>query len=59
MRGLAARLGVSKPVITRALDTMGGLKLVARHRDETDRRKTSWWPGPLTGHYSWNGSVTP
>ena len=35
---IAARLGVSKPVITRALDTMGGLKLVARHRDETDRR---------------------
>ncbi|MCG6114359.1 MAG: MarR family winged helix-turn-helix transcriptional regulator [Mesorhizobium sp.] len=38
VRGLAARLGVSKPVITRALDTMGALKLVARHRDETDRR---------------------
>jgi len=38
VRGLAARLGVSKPVITRALDTMGSLKLVARHRDETDRR---------------------
>lgn len=38
VRGLAARLGVSKPVITRALDTMGGLKLVSRHRDEGDRR---------------------
>lgn len=38
VRGLAARLGVTKPVITRALDTMGGLKLVARHRDENDRR---------------------
>jgi DNA-binding MarR family transcriptional regulator len=38
VRGLAARLGVSKPVITRALDTMGGLKLVSRHRDEKDRR---------------------
>jgi len=38
VRGLAARLGVSKPVITRALDTMGELKLVSRHRDELDRR---------------------
>jgi DNA-binding MarR family transcriptional regulator len=38
VRALAARLGVSKPVITRALDTMGGLKLVARTRDELDRR---------------------
>lgn len=38
VRGLAAKLGVSKPVITRALDTMGALKLVSRHRDEHDRR---------------------
>ena len=38
IRGLAARLGVSKPVITRALDTMGALDLVSRHRDEADRR---------------------
>lgn len=38
VRGLAARLGVTKPVITRALDTMGGLGLVARHRDDKDRR---------------------
>jgi len=38
IRGLAARLGVTKPVITRALDTMGALKLVSRHRDELDRR---------------------
>lgn len=38
VRGLAARLGVTKPVITRALDTMGELKLVSRHRDEADRR---------------------
>jgi DNA-binding MarR family transcriptional regulator len=33
VRGLAARLNVTKPVITRALDTMGALKLVSRHRD--------------------------
>jgi len=38
VRGLAARLGVTKPVITRALDTMGTLKLVSRHRDALDRR---------------------
>lgn len=38
VRGLAERLGVTKPVITRALDTMGALKLVSRHRDENDRR---------------------
>ncbi len=38
VRGLAARLGVSKPVITRALDTMGALKLISRQRDEQDRR---------------------
>jgi DNA-binding MarR family transcriptional regulator len=38
IRGLAARLGVTKPVITRALDTMGRLGLVTRRRDEADRR---------------------
>lgn len=38
VRGLAARLNVTKPVITRALDTLGGLKLVTRERDASDRR---------------------
>ncbi|MFT3989166.1 MarR family transcriptional regulator [Aestuariivirga sp.] len=38
VRGLAAKLGVSKPVITRALDSMGKLDLVTRRRDEADRR---------------------
>ena len=38
VRGLAEKLGVTKPVITRALDTMGALKLVSRHRDERDKR---------------------
>ena len=38
VRGLAQQLGVTKPVITRALDTMGKLGLVTRRRDETDRR---------------------
>ena len=38
VRGLAAKLKVTKPVITRALDTMGKLDLVSRRRDEHDRR---------------------
>ncbi len=38
VRGLAKRLGVTKPVITRALNTMGRHDLVDRRRDENDRR---------------------
>lgn len=38
VRGLASQLNVTKPVITRALDTMGKLGLVSRRRDEHDRR---------------------
>lgn len=38
VRGLAQKLVVSKPVITRALDSMGKLGLVTRRRDETDKR---------------------
>jgi DNA-binding MarR family transcriptional regulator len=38
VRDLAKKLGVSKPVITRALDSMGKLELVSRRRDEKDRR---------------------
>ena len=38
VRGLAAKLNVTKPVITRALDTMGSLDLVSRRRDDSDRR---------------------
>ena len=38
VRGLAAKLGVTKPAITRALDTMGERGLVDRRRDERDRR---------------------
>lgn len=38
VRGLAATLNVTKPVITRALDTMGEMGLVDRVRDERDRR---------------------
>ncbi len=38
VRGLAAKLKVTKPVITRALDSMGKMELVTRRRDEADRR---------------------
>ena len=38
VRALAARLSVTKPVITRALDTMGRQGLIARKRDPADRR---------------------
>ena len=38
VRGLAAALNVTKPVITRALDTMGEMGLVDRVRDDRDRR---------------------
>ncbi len=38
VRGLAARLCVTKPVITRALDSMGQMGLVTRKRDPADRR---------------------
>lgn len=38
VRGLAARLQVSKPVVTRALDSLTALGLVARRVDPHDRR---------------------
>ena len=38
VRGLAHMLGVSKPVITRALNTLGTLGYLRRVRDESDRR---------------------
>ena len=38
VRGLAATLGVTKPVVTRALNAMGDMGLVDRVRDERDRR---------------------
>ena len=38
VRGLAEKLCVTKPVITRALDTMGKLGLVTRERDPLDGR---------------------
>lgn len=38
VRGLAQKLNVTKPVITRALDAMGQLDLLARRRDANDKR---------------------
>jgi len=38
VRGLARSLGVSKPVVTRALNTLGGLGYLRRERDQDDRR---------------------
>ena len=38
VRQLAKKLAVTKPVITRALDSMGALKLLSRHRDDRDKR---------------------
>ena len=38
VRGLAKVLGVSKPVVTRALNTLGGLGYLRRERDQDDRR---------------------
>jgi DNA-binding MarR family transcriptional regulator len=38
VRALAVRLNVTKPVVTRALNTMGELQLVDRYRDAADKR---------------------
>ena len=41
VRGLAQKLGVTKPVITRALDAMGRQGLLSRKRDPADRRNVT------------------
>lgn len=38
VRGLAKKLHVAKPVVTRALDTLGKLGYLKRKRDEADKR---------------------
>lgn len=38
VRALAEKLAVTKPVITRALDSMGKDGLISRRRDQNDRR---------------------
>lgn len=46
VRGLAKTLGVQKPVITRALNTLGGLGFIRRVRDDADRRNVWIIPQP-------------
>ena len=38
VRGLARALNVSKPVVTRALNRLGGLGYLRRQRDDSDKR---------------------
>ena len=38
VRGLARALAMSKPAVSRALDTLGRLELLRRKRDQADRR---------------------
>ncbi|SLN25137.1 MarR family transcriptional regulator [Oceanibacterium hippocampi] len=38
VRGLAAELQISKPAVTRALDTLSQSGLIRRKRDEEDKR---------------------
>jgi DNA-binding MarR family transcriptional regulator len=38
VRGLAAALNISKPAVTRALDTLSRLELVRRKKDDSDLR---------------------
>ena len=41
VRGLAAHLQISKPAVTRALDTLGHLDLLKRKPDEADKRSVN------------------
>jgi DNA-binding MarR family transcriptional regulator len=58
VRGLAADLNVSKPVITRALDRLGAFDFTKRETDKSDRRsivvgrtpKGSAYLGTLNGY---------
>jgi len=38
VRGLSGELKMSKPAVTRALDTLGRMDLLKRKRDEADKR---------------------
>ena len=38
VRGLAGTLNISKPAVTRALDTLGRMELLRRKRDPDDKR---------------------
>jgi len=47
VRGLAMKLKVSKPVVTRALNTLGSLGYLRRRKDEADLRNVLVEPTPL------------
>lgn len=51
VRGLAQSLGVSKPVVTRALNTLSSLGYLRRERDEADRRNIFIAPTELGAHF--------
>jgi DNA-binding MarR family transcriptional regulator len=51
VRGLARVLGVSKPVVTRALNTLGALGYLRRERDEADRRNIFIAATDLGAHF--------
>jgi DNA-binding MarR family transcriptional regulator len=38
VRGLAKKLGITKPVVTRALDVLSKQTIIARRRDDVDKR---------------------
>jgi DNA-binding MarR family transcriptional regulator len=38
VRGLAKKLGVTKPVVTRALDVLSKQSIIVRRRDDVDKR---------------------
>lgn len=38
VRGMASRLGISKPAICRALDTLSRMDFIRRKKDDNDRR---------------------
>ncbi|KAF0117499.1 MAG: MarR family transcriptional regulator [Hyphomonadaceae bacterium] len=52
VRGLSKRLGLGKPAIVRALDSLQALGLVRRVRDETDRRNIFIEPTEAGAHRS-------
>ena len=57
VRALAEKLGVTKPVITRALDTMGRQGLVSASATRPTGATCSS-SAPWTARFSWSGSAT-
>ena len=58
VRGLAQKLGVTKPAITRALDTMGRMGLLTRRRDHLDDlAKRGVCTDPPSLHHQASGTI--